>query len=86
MRGQPISRYSSCLIAAALVLVLTSPALAYIDPGAGSLILQAIVGAIAAGLVVVKLWWHRIIRFVKAPFGGRGATSVPRSRETEPRT
>ncbi len=36
---------------------------AYIDPGTGSIILQAIIGAIAGAAIAAKLYWHRIIRF-----------------------
>jgi hypothetical protein len=33
--------------------------LAYLDPGSGSVILQAIVGGTAAVAVTAKLWWRR---------------------------
>jgi hypothetical protein len=36
--------------------------LAYIDPGTGSIILQAIIGAIFAGLVTLKFYWARVKR------------------------
>lgn len=42
----------------------------YLDPGSGSLIVQAIVGALAAAGVAIKLFWHRILRSLglkKAP-------------------
>ena len=39
--------------------VFTSPAAAYIDPGTGSLIIQSIIGAIAAIAVTMKLYWHK---------------------------
>ncbi len=35
----------------------------YIDPGTGSIILQAIVAGIVGGAVAVKLFWHRILTF-----------------------
>ena len=41
------------------------PAHAYLDPGTGSIILQAIVGTIAGGLVVIKLYWYRIKNLFK---------------------
>lgn len=37
---------------------------AYIDPGTGSIILQAIAAGIIGGLVAVKLFWHRILVFL----------------------
>ena len=33
---------------------------AYLDPGTGSIIVQAIVGSIAAGGAVVGLYWQKI--------------------------
>ncbi len=32
----------------------------YLDPGSGSVILQAIVGGFAAIAVTGKLWWRRV--------------------------
>jgi hypothetical protein len=43
----------------------SGPAHAYLDPGTGSIILQAIVGTIAGGLVVIKLYWYRIKNLFK---------------------
>ena len=45
----------------ALVVVLfTQPAWAYLDPGTGSMLLQVILGGIAAIGVALKLGWHKI--------------------------
>ena len=53
-------------LAAAVVLVaLSSPAYAYIDPGSGSMILQGILAAVAAIAVTAKLWWHRLLVLLK---------------------
>jgi len=42
--------------------------LAYLDPGSGSLIIQAVVGGVAGVLVMFKFGWQRIIsRFRKRP-------------------
>lgn len=43
----------------ALVLV-SQPAWAYLDPGTGSMLLQVILGGIAAVGVALKLFWHKI--------------------------
>ena len=44
-----------------LVLALfTQPAWAYLDPGTGSMLLQVILGGIAAVGVALKLGWHKI--------------------------
>ena len=45
--------------------VFSSPAAAYIDPGTGSLIIQSIIGAIAAIAVTMKLYWHKLKVFFR---------------------
>lgn len=40
-----------------------STAHAYIDPGSGSIILQAVVGGIFALLLAIKAFWGRITAF-----------------------
>ena len=48
----------------------TQPAWAYLDPGTGSMLLQVILGGIAAVGVAIKLGWHRIraaLGFAKKP-------------------
>ena len=40
--------------------VLTQPAYAYLDPGTGSLLLQGIIGGIAASVTVVSLYYGRM--------------------------
>ena len=43
-------------------LVLTvEPAYCYLDPGAGSMLAQLIMGGVAGLLVVFKLYWEKII-------------------------
>ena len=44
----------------AILLLLTRPAWAYLDPGTGSMLLQVILGGIAAIGVALKLFWHKI--------------------------
>jgi hypothetical protein len=44
----------------ACMAVLTQPAYAYLDPGTGSLLLQGIVGAIAASVTVISLYYSRL--------------------------
>jgi hypothetical protein len=34
--------------------------IAYIDPGAGSFVLQAIVAAVAGAALAIKTWWKKI--------------------------
>lgn len=42
------------------LLLLSQPAWAYLDPGTGSMLLQVILGGIAAVGVALKLFWHKI--------------------------
>jgi hypothetical protein len=39
--------------------------LGYLDPGSGSMILQAVVGGIAAAAVVGKLYWRRFLQALR---------------------
>jgi|TARA_B100001971_G_C18195266_1_gene541072 hypothetical protein len=45
------------------ILVITNNAYAYIDPGSGSIILQAILGAIAAIGATISIYWLKIKKF-----------------------
>lgn len=40
-----------------------SPICAYIDPGAGSLIFQILLGSALASLVAIKLFWGQLMGF-----------------------
>ena len=42
--------------------LLSSTAWAYLDPGSGSMLLQVVLGGVAAVGVVAKLYWHRLKR------------------------
>lgn len=48
------------VLASILLLAQNGPAYAYLDPGTGSIILQMLLGGVAGGLVVMKLYWARI--------------------------
>ena len=49
----------SCLAVLMLALI-AEPAFAYLDPGTGSMLLQVILGGVAAVGVALKLFWHKI--------------------------
>jgi len=51
--------------------------LSYIDPGAGSMILQALAGGVAGAMVMGKLYWSRIKRVLRV---GRGKSPVDEPR------
>jgi hypothetical protein len=39
--------------------------LGYIDPASGSMLLQIILGGVAAMAVALKMWWRRVLRFLR---------------------
>ena len=39
--------------------------LAYLDPGSGSMILQILAGGLAAAAVTAKLYWGRLMKFLR---------------------
>ena len=43
-----------------LLLLLVTNAEAYLDPGTGSMLLQVILGGVAAIGVALKLYWHKL--------------------------
>jgi len=59
------SRIFSYLVIAAIsgLFLFPSQAYAYLDPGTGSMILQGIIGGLAAVAVVAKIYWHRLLQF-----------------------
>ena len=52
----------------AIVLASTEPAYAYLDPGSGSMMLQALLGGIAGLAVVIRLYWRRFSERARALF------------------
>lgn len=70
-------RLFSMVVLLTPLLVFPVTAHAYLDPGTGSALLQGIIGAIAALGVVLKLYWHRVLRLL----GLRKKTPVDLKKE-----
>ena len=51
---------------------------AYIDPGTGSIVLQAVIGALVGGLVAIGLFWNRIKAFVRNLFSRSKKSEGPK--------
>lgn len=49
MTGLAVSLWGFC----------TGSAHAYLDPGTGSIVLQMLIGGIAGGLIVLKMYWAK---------------------------
>jgi hypothetical protein len=47
-----------------LTLIIAEPAYAYLDPGTTSMVFQAILVGLASLVVVVKLYWYRLIKLI----------------------
>lgn len=56
-------------LAVGLLISFASPAYAYLDPGTGSLILQGLIGGIAAGMAVISIYYQKIKTFFRNLFG-----------------
>ena len=41
-------------------MLMFTDAVAYLDPGTGSMLLQVILGGVAAVGVAIKLYWHKL--------------------------
>lgn len=54
------------------LLLASSDAFAYVDPGTGSLLIQWLFGIVMASLAVVNIYWHRF----KAFFTGKSGKPV----------
>lgn len=57
-----------------------SPAQAYLDPGTGSMILQGIIGAIAGALVMLRIYWAKIKRFLSPKGAEKSVTKDDQDR------
>jgi hypothetical protein len=71
--GQMVIRIPSvAILAGAALVLLSSPAYAYIDPGTGSMVIQAVAAAILGSLAFIKIFWRRL-RTLFHPRNGRQA-------------
>jgi hypothetical protein len=52
------------LIGLLMLVAVTPPAHAYIDPGTAGLLLQAIIGGIIGALFTIRIYWHKIKIFL----------------------
>ena len=76
--------FNSSVMVTFLFALAPMPAYAYLDPGAGSALIQGILGAVAAIGVALKLYWHRILKFLglrksKEEVGAKGSQEEQRT-------
>ena len=60
--SMPVSNLKLLCFIVGLVLY-TSPAYAYIDPGMGSMLLQGLIGGLAAVLSFLSIYWQKVKAF-----------------------
>jgi hypothetical protein len=53
--------FAIVVIALWATFVCVSPAYAYVDPGAGSMVLQLLLGGVAGIAVLIRLSWQRLL-------------------------
>lgn len=72
--------------APAILLLITVPstAHAYIDPGAGAMLIQGLIGGIVGALFILRLYWTRLKKFVVRATGGSIAAEEPQIKEERP--
>lgn len=59
-----LSRLGTAVVPVVLPFLVTSQAIhGYLDAGTGSIVLQAVIGGLLAGLVAIKLFWNQIKAF-----------------------
>lgn len=68
-------------IASILIISASAPAYGYIDPGTGSLIIQGVIGAIAAIGVTLKIYWHKVRVFFSS--GNKKQVDIEGTNQTE---
>jgi hypothetical protein len=52
-------KLSVIAISIAFVMLSTENAYAYLDPGTGSILLQAMIATVASSLFVIKMYWYK---------------------------
>jgi len=60
---------AALVVLAACFVAVAKPAYAYIDPGTGSLVIQAVLAAVLTVGATVKVFWHQIKEKYRKLFG-----------------
>ncbi len=58
-------------LSAAFIAASVAPAYAYLDPGTGSMVLQAIIGGIAVAGATVSIYWSKLKSMIASMFSRR---------------
>jgi NhaP-type Na+/H+ or K+/H+ antiporter len=66
-----------------MAMLVPTDAHAYIDPGTGSFIIQAVIGAVLGAFFTMKLWMGSVKRFFRRIVGGTPAPAEAESSTEE---
>ena len=64
----------SCIV---VLIIFPTKAFAYLDPGTGSIILQAILGFIAATIASISIYWEKFKSLISKLFGKKKENKKP---------
>lgn len=59
------------VLAICFMILATQNCFAYLDPGLGSIIVQALIATAIGGLYFIKLYWKKLTTFWKGLFGSK---------------
>ena len=59
-----------------ILLVLATPAMAYIDPGSGSMLLQVLLAGLLSSLFAVKVFWQKIAAIFQRVIGKKNQPPI----------
>lgn len=76
-----MAKYALVLVVG--LLVWPTSAEAYLDAGSGSMLLQLLLGGVAGLLVILKLYWQRVLSFLGRRRGEPAALSEDTKRASE---
>ena len=62
------TRTAKIILCAISILLINSNAYAYLDPGTGSIIIQALLGILAAGVTTVSIYWTKFKSIISKLF------------------
>ena len=57
------------LIIALIIITNSKYAYAYLDPGTGSILFQALIGGVVAAMFTIKMYWYQLKSFIMRKLG-----------------
>jgi hypothetical protein len=70
VKSQPPRLPTVAGVALLLLWASSDSALAYLDPGTGSIILQSLIAGIIGAAAVARMYWQQLKTFMRRRFGG----------------